>query len=167
MMAMTTSNSIKVKAARGENLGAPHRPSPENRRCGLLTIESCSSILFNWQVVVSARNIFSRITGEREPHEWQWLEADFDGRLYVDPMNWDILRRESNTLLAKYSWKAAVGTFDTAIVASVKLAGGTRFLSFDQMARAMAAAEGIGLFPPPDAAERRVISRLKHRPAAP
>ena len=43
-------------------------------------------------VLLEARNVFSRVTGEREPPEWQALEADFDGRIYVDPMNWDLLR---------------------------------------------------------------------------
>ena len=114
-------------------------------------------------VLLEARNVFSRVTGEREPREWQMLEADFDGRLYVDPMNWDLLRQECNHLFSKYAWKTAVGTFDTAIVASVKLAGGTRFLSFDATARAMAAAECIEVFPALDAAEKQLLARLKHK----
>jgi predicted nucleic acid-binding protein len=114
-------------------------------------------------VLLEARNLFSRITGEREPPEWQRLEADFDGRLFVDPMNWDLLRRECNTLFSKYAWKAAVGAFDTAIVASVKLAGGTRFLSFDATARALAGAEGIEVYPALSAAEKLLVSRLKHK----
>jgi predicted nucleic acid-binding protein len=114
-------------------------------------------------VLLEARNIFSRVTGEREPHEWQRLEADFDGRIYVDSMNWDLLRRECNSLFSKFAWKAAVGTFDTAIIASVKLAGGTRFLSFDATARAMAAAEGIEVFPALAAEEKQLLSRLRRR----
>ena len=114
-------------------------------------------------VLLEARNIFSRVTGEREPREWEVLEADFDGRLYVDPMNWDILRQECHNLFSKYAWRAAVGTFDTAIVASVKLAGGTRFLSFDATARAMTTAEGIEVFPGLDAAEKQLVTRLKHK----
>jgi predicted nucleic acid-binding protein len=89
------------------------------------------------------------------------LEADFGGRLYVDPMNWDLLRRECNALFLKYSYKANLGTFDTAIVASVKLAGGTRFLSFDATARSLASAEGIGIFPALEPAERRLLAQLK------
>jgi hypothetical protein len=111
--------------------------------------------------LLEGRNIFSRITGEREPREWERLEGDFDGRLYVDPMNWDLLRRECNSLFSKYAWKAAVGSFDTAIVASVKLAGGTRFLSFDATARALAAAEGVEVYPTLTAAEKQLVSRLK------
>ncbi len=82
------------------------------------------------------------------------LEADFDGRLYVDPMNWDLLRQECIHLFSRYARKAAVGTFDTAIVASLKLAGGTRFLSFDATAKAMAASEGIEVYPALEAAEK-------------
>ena len=114
-------------------------------------------------VLLEARNIFSRITGEREPLEWQKLTADFDGPVYVDPMNWDLLRRECDALFSKYAWKAAVGTFDTAIIASLKLAGGTRFLSFDSTARAVAAAEVIEVHPVMDAAERKLVARLKHK----
>ncbi len=114
-------------------------------------------------VLLEARNIFSRVTGEREPREWQRLEADFDGRLYVDPMNWDLLRRECNILFGKFAWKSVVGTFDIAIVASAKLAGATRFLSFDATARTMAAAEGIETFPALEVAEKQLLHRLKHR----
>ena len=112
-------------------------------------------------VLLEARNVFSRITGEEQPREWQTLEADFGGRLYVDPMNWDLLRRECNALFLKYSYKANLGTFDTAIVASIKLAGGTRFLSFDATARSLASAEGFGIFPALEPAERRLLAQLK------
>lgn len=112
-------------------------------------------------VLLEARNVFSRITGEQQPEEWRTLEADFGGRLYVDPMNWDLLRRECNTLFSKYAWKLELGTFDTAIVALVKLAGGTRFLSFDAKARALASAQGIGVFPALEPAERRLLAQLK------
>jgi predicted nucleic acid-binding protein len=122
-----------------------------------------AQLVISHVVLLEARNIFSRVTGEREPREWQSLEADFGGRLYVDPMNWDILRRECGALFAKYAWKVAVGTFDTAIVASMKLAGGTRFLSFDATAKAMAAAESIDVYPPLDETEKRLVSRLKDR----
>jgi hypothetical protein len=112
-------------------------------------------------VLLEARNIFSRITGEREPREWHMLEADFDGRLYVDPMNWDLLRRECFALFSKYGCKTEVGTFDTAIVASAKLAGATQFLSFDVAARAMAVAEGMRVFPALDATGKQRVLQLK------
>ena len=34
-------------------------------------------------VLLEARNVFSRTTGEKHPREWADLEADFDGRLWV------------------------------------------------------------------------------------
>jgi hypothetical protein len=55
-----------------------------------------------------------------------------------------------------------LGTFDTAMVASAKLAGATRFLSFDLMARSIAAAEGMNVFPALDAAGQRRVFQLKH-----
>jgi hypothetical protein len=82
---------------------------------------------------------------------------------HVDPMNWDLLRRECDTLFSRYAWKGAVGTLDTAVVASVKLAGGTRFLSFDAAAKAMAAAEGIEVYPALGAAEKLLVSRLRQK----
>ena len=112
-------------------------------------------------VLLEARNVFSRVTGESLPREWQQLEADFDGRLYVDPMNWDLLRRECHALLARYARKTSLGTFDTAVVASAKLAGGTRFLSFDTKAKALAAAEGLEVFPALDLEGKRLVSVLK------
>src|SRR5882672_8597860 len=112
-------------------------------------------------VLLEARNVFSRVTGESQPREWQQLEADFDGRLYIDPMNWDLLRRECHALFARYAWKSQLGTFDTAAVASAKLAGGTRFLSFDARAKALAAAEGLEVFPPLEADGKRILTVLK------
>jgi len=113
-------------------------------------------------VLLEARNVISRVTGQSKPSEWEMLEADFDGRVYVDPMNWDILRRECNALFSKYAWKTTIGTFDTAIVASAKLAGATRVLSFDAIARALASAEGLTFFPAIGPAEKQLLSRLKH-----
>jgi predicted nucleic acid-binding protein len=112
-------------------------------------------------VLLEARNVFRRTTGEGNPAEWVLLEADFDGRLYVDPMNWDLLRRECYVLFDKYAWKASIGTFDTAIVASAKLAGATQFLSFDATAKALTVAEGMQVFPPLSPAEKRIVAQLK------
>jgi len=112
-------------------------------------------------VLLESRNVFSRATGEAEPEEWRRLQADFGGRIYVDSMNWDLLRRECNSLFAKYAWKIGLGTFDSAIVASAKLAGATQFLSFDQTARILAFAEGITVFPVLDGVAKREVARLK------
>jgi hypothetical protein len=114
-------------------------------------------------VLLEARNIFSRITGEKHAREWQTLESDFEGRLYVDTMNWDLLRRECGILFSKYAWRTPVGTFDTAVVASVKLAGGTNFLSFDSRARGIAVAEGLNAYPPLNATEKQFVSLLKYQ----
>jgi hypothetical protein len=40
------------------------------------------------------------------------------------------------------------------------LAGGTRFLSFDNTAKALAAAEGLKVFPPLDAEGKRFLTAL-------
>src|SRR5437867_6020095 len=113
-------------------------------------------------VLLEARNVFSRTTGEKIPKEWDLLESDFGRRLYVDPMNWDLLRRECYALFSRYAWKTKLGTFDAAIVASAKLAGATQFLSFDATAKVLAAAEGMRVFPPLDADGRRWLAQLKH-----
>src|SRR5438128_8378563 len=82
-------------------------------------------------VYLEARNVFSRVSGESDPLEWQEFQQGLNGRFYLDPMNWDLLRREVFTLFSKYSHKATVGTFDLAVLASARLAGATRILSFD------------------------------------
>jgi predicted nucleic acid-binding protein len=112
-------------------------------------------------VLLEARNVFSRVTGESLPREWQQLEADFDGRLYVDPVNWDLLQRECYALFARHASKTQIGTFDAVLIASAKLAGGTRFLSFDNRAKALAAAEGLKVFPELDTEGKRLLSKLK------
>lgn len=118
-------------------------------------------LLVSQIVLLEARNIFSRVTGESEPREWKILEADLDGRLYVAPMNWDLLRRQCDSLFAKYAWKTTVGTFYSAIVASMKLAGGIRLLSFDLTARALAAADGFDVYPSLAIPEKQLVARLK------
>jgi predicted nucleic acid-binding protein len=114
-------------------------------------------------VLLEARNIFSRVTGETEPREWLALEADFDGKIYLDTMNWDLLRKECRALFSKYAWRATIGTFDTAVVASGKLAGATRFLSFDSTAKALASAESLDVFPPLDGHGKQLLSRLRQK----
>ncbi len=119
-------------------------------------------LVISHPVLLEARNIFSRVSGEPEPVEWRLLEDDFGGRLYVDPMNWDLLRGECNALFSKYAWKTNLGTFDTAIIASAKLAGARQFLSFDATACMLAAAEGLQVFPPLDATAKARVHRLKN-----
>jgi len=111
-------------------------------------------------VLLEARNVFSRVTGEREPREWQMLEGDIDGKINLEPMNWDSLRQGCTALFSKYAWKANIGTFDTVIIASAKLAGATRFLSFDDTAKAIAFAEGMEVFPLLDSKGKRLAASL-------
>jgi predicted nucleic acid-binding protein len=82
--------------------------------------------------------------------------------IYLDPMNWDFVRRDAFALFNRYSHRAILGTLDVAILASAKLAGATRLLSFDQALKALAVAEGLEVFPPLDAAGRRLLAELKH-----
>ena len=112
-------------------------------------------------VLLEARNVFSRVTGERTPMEWADLAADFDGKLYVDPMNWHLLRRECDAMFARHAWQTDLGTFDVAIIASAKLAGAKTVLSFDSKLKALAVAEGLEVFPPLDAAGKTTLARLK------
>ena len=50
-------------------------------------------------ILFGARKIFPWSPTKRKPSEWQLLEADFDGRLHVDPMNRDVLRQECHNRL--------------------------------------------------------------------
>lgn len=98
-------------------------------------------------VLLEARNVFGRLSGESNPVEWVRLQGDLGRRIYVGPMVWDLQRQRSLELLAKYSHKAALGTFDVALVASALLAGTTHFLSFDERAKALAVAERLAVYP--------------------
>lgn len=112
-------------------------------------------------VYLEARNVFSRISGEAEPEEWRRLQEELNGRFYLDPMNWDYLRRDAFELIARYSHRATLGTFDLALLASAKLAGATRMLSFDQTLKAVAAAEGLDVFPPLALAGQQLLAKLQ------
>ena len=112
-------------------------------------------------VYLEARNVFSRVTSEPEPEEWRRLVSDFDGLLYLDPMNWDVVRREAFDLVARYSHRALLGTLDVLILASAKLSGATRLLSFDETLKALATAEGIQVFPPLTVKGKQLLGRLK------
>ncbi|HUS34390.1 MAG TPA: PIN domain-containing protein [Verrucomicrobiae bacterium] len=114
-------------------------------------------------VLLEARNVFSRATGEAHPREWEDLVADFNGRVFVDPMNWDLLRRETNRMFELFSHRATLGTFDVAIVASAHLAGAREILSFDERLKALAIAVGIGAFPPLSAEGRGFLATLRRK----
>jgi len=76
-------------------------------------------------------------------------------------MNWDLLRRDAFALFAKYSPKETLGTIDLTLIASAKLAGATRLLSFDQTLKAVAVAEGLEVFPDLNEAGKTLLARLK------
>lgn len=57
--------------------------------------------------------------------------------------------------------KATLGTFDLALLASAKLAGATRLLSFDQTLKALALTEGLEVIPDLDETGKSLLSRLK------
>ncbi len=111
-------------------------------------------------VLLEARNVFSRLTGSAHPPEWQELQNGFSGRFYLDAMNWDLLRREIYRILENYSHRAAIGTFDAAVLASAMLAGATRLLSFDEHLKALAVAEGLQVFPELSKAGRNFLAKL-------
>ncbi len=112
-------------------------------------------------VLLEARNVFSRITGEANPPEWAELEAGFQGRFYVDPMNWSLVRRDTLSLMERYAHKATLGTSDMAVLASARLAGSTLFLSFDERLKAVAEAEGLEVFPPLEADGKQLLAKLR------
>lgn len=112
-------------------------------------------------VLLEARNVFGRISGVADPPEWRRLEADFGRRLYPEPMNWDSQRQKTMELLVRYRHKAAIGTFDTALVASALLVGGTHFLSWDQPAKALAVAERLQVFPELNDPGKAILAALR------
>ncbi|HEV8544460.1 MAG TPA: type II toxin-antitoxin system VapC family toxin [Verrucomicrobiae bacterium] len=114
-------------------------------------------------VYLEVRNVFSRISGEAEPEEWRRFVADFNGLIYLDPMNWDFVRRDAFALFAKYAHRTTLGTLDVAIVASAKLSGATQLLSFDRVLKAVAVAEELLIFPPLDAEGRGLLAKLRER----
>jgi predicted nucleic acid-binding protein len=114
-------------------------------------------------VYLEARNVFSRTAKESEPEEWGRFVADFGGLIYLDPMNWDFLRRESFMLFATYSHRITLGTMDVAILASAKLSGGSCLLSFDRTLKVLAVAEGFKVFPALDVQDRQLLAKHKQR----
>lgn len=114
-------------------------------------------------VYLEARNVFSRTAQEAEPEEWRRLLGDFNSLIYLDPMNWDFVRRDAFALFGRYASRATLGSMDVAILASARLAGATRVLTFDETLKALAAAEGIDVFPPLTTTGKSMLARLKRR----
>ena len=111
-------------------------------------------------VYLEARNVFSRTARQAEPEEWRRFLADFNGLIYLDPMNLDFVRRDAFALFARYSHKGTFGTLDLAILASAMLSGATRLLSFDETLKALAVAEGLEVFPSLSSEGKRLVAKL-------
>ncbi len=112
-------------------------------------------------VLLEARNVFSHLAGEAESAEWQRLRVDFHRRIYVDPMNWLPQRDKTWWLFERYSHKAKIGSFDAALVASALLCGADYFLSWDGAAAALAASEGLKVFPDLDQYGKKLLATLR------
>ena len=113
--------------------------------------------------MLEARNVFGRLSGSANPVQWEQLINDFNGRIFVDPMNWDILRQETNRLFERFSHKTQIGTFDATLIVSAQLAGALEILSFDERLKALASALGIKVFPPLEPAGESLLATLKRR----
>ena len=111
-------------------------------------------------VYLEARNVFSRTAREEEPEEWRRFVADFNALIYLDPLNWDFMRRDAFALFARYSHRATLGTLDVAILASAKLSGATRLLSFDETLKALSVSEDLDVFPPLNTEGKMLLKRL-------
>jgi predicted nucleic acid-binding protein len=80
--------------------------------------------------------------------------------IYLDPLNWDFVRRDAFALFARYAPRATLGAMDVAILASARLSGATRILTFDETLKALAVAEGIDVFPPLTSPGKSMLARL-------
>lgn len=98
-------------------------------------------------VLLEARNVFGRLSRKPQPEEWQDLLNDFNGRIFVDPMNWDSLRQEVNRIFERFSHKTTIGTLDAALLASARMAGAREIVSFDERLKAIAACSQMEVFP--------------------
>jgi predicted nucleic acid-binding protein len=111
---------------------------------------------------LEARNVFGRVTGLPKPVEWEDLLSDFNGRIFVDPMNWDRLRQQTNEIFERFSHKTTLGTFDATLLASAQLAGARELLSFDQRLKVIAACLGFRVFPELNSEAKRLLLELRH-----
>jgi predicted nucleic acid-binding protein len=112
-------------------------------------------------VLLEARNVFARVAHEPDPDEWHDLQSDLGRRLYVDTMQWDLVRQKTNELFSRYSHKAQVGTFDAVLVSSALLTGARKFLSFDSQCKVLAAAERLTVFPELNEREKALLAELR------
>jgi len=112
-------------------------------------------------VLLEARNVFGRLSGKSKPEEWDDLLSDFNGRIFVDPMNWEVLRQATHALLEKFSHKTTIGTFDATLMASAQLAGAKEILSFDEPLKALATCLGLKVFPALELSGKALLAKLR------
>lgn len=117
-------------------------------------------IIYISQIVLfEARNVFSRLMKEPVPGEWSELLTS--ELFYRDTMDWDLLKHEGFRIFEKYSHIESIGSLDAAIIASAILSGTRQILSFDELLKALAAAEGLAVFPSLKSEGKEILSRLK------
>lgn len=112
-------------------------------------------------VLLEARNVFGRISGEKKPAAWDRLRSDLGGRIRLDPFDWPALRDETNRLLELFCHNASIGTFDTTLVASARLAAATELLSFDEQIKVLATCVGLRVFPELSEAGKARVAALR------
>src|ERR1051326_6044808 len=149
--------SIYFKPEQGSSSVAKERHAIVERRMRKIT----ASLLISQIVLLEAHNVFARLSGVPKPPQWEQLVSDFNGRIFVDPMNWDLLRRETNLIFDRFSYKSTIGTFDAAIVASAQLAGGREILSFDERLKAVAVTLGLKVFPELGREGKQFVAELR------
>lgn len=111
-------------------------------------------------VMLEVENVFRRNAAQPNPPELDELKSD--GRFYRDPMNWPRVRLEAVEIFRRRAHKLALGTFDVTLLASAKLAGAKTFLSFDETAKALAAAEGLEVFPELGQEGKSLLKKLRN-----
>jgi predicted nucleic acid-binding protein len=148
--------SLYIKPCTG-NKEAEERHRIVERR----TRKQSGPLVISHIVLLEARNVFGRVTGVPKPVEWEDLLADFNGRIFVDTMNWDLLRDQTNLLFERFSHRTTIGTFDAALLASAQLAGAREILSFDERLKAVAICQGMEVFPKLGVEGKALLAELR------
>ena len=114
-------------------------------------------------VYLESRNVFAWIARAANPKEWRMMQADIGSKLELAPMDWASLSQRAETLFARHSHRARLGTFDVMLVAAALESEATHFLSFDtnSNARALAAACKLKVFPELTESDRQRLSVLR------
>jgi predicted nucleic acid-binding protein len=121
------------------------------------------TLLSSSPVLLEARNVFARASGEAASQEWKSLLTDCGSGLLVAPQSWSEIVAEAERMIDRYSQKATISAGDYLVVASAWLSGATWFLSFDQNsgARALASVLRMAIFPELSSRDKAIIARLQ------